>query len=248
MILKTVLTLIGILIALPALAFTPQSGIWVIDAELTGKPGRGMQIEVQDGVLVFTYFGYKANGSPTFYLGSGPLANNSFQATLSEYGNGTAVGGVFTDAAEIGSPGTVSLAFTSSTKGTMTLPGEPEKSISRGTFSDMSRLINRTFAGQTYGINSFVSDSTLFKFQVGNGVMKLERVALFTGTCSFDGTYTTAGATLNAVGTYQCSDFSNGAFQATGISVDDNGLYTATFYRTPANTSTGIKEVHAGMP
>jgi hypothetical protein len=248
MILKTVLTLIGILIAVPALAFTPQSGIWVIDSELTGKPGRGMQIEIQDGVLVFTYFGYKANGSPTFYLGSGPLANNSFQAILTEYGNGTALGGAFKDATEIGSAGTVSLAFTSSTKGTMTLPGEPEKSMSRGTFSDISRLLNRTFAGQAYGIGSFASDSTLFKFQVGSGVMKLQRVALFTGTCTFDGTYTTAGATLNAVGTYQCADASSGTFQATGITVDDNGLYTATFYRTPSTTSTAIREVHAGMP
>ena len=34
-----------------ALAATPDPGVWLIDSENNGLPGRGLQLEVQNGIL-----------------------------------------------------------------------------------------------------------------------------------------------------------------------------------------------------
>jgi hypothetical protein len=112
-------------------AIVPANGLWVIDAENNGQSGRGFQIEQNAGVLVLTYYGYDAAGQETWYLASGAMSGNSFTAALTEYGGGTVLGKIFSSAKEIGSPGQVTLSFTSSTTGTIILPGEATKTISK---------------------------------------------------------------------------------------------------------------------
>jgi hypothetical protein len=50
---------------------------------------------------------------------------------LAEYGGGTVLGGAYAAANQTGSPGQVTINFTSPTTGTITLPGEASKAISK---------------------------------------------------------------------------------------------------------------------
>ena len=82
------------LATIPAVAALPQPGMWSIDAELNGKPGRGIQIDRQDGnVVIATYFGYRPDGSATFYQAVGNIEDGkTFSAPLIEYKNGNPLG------------------------------------------------------------------------------------------------------------------------------------------------------------
>lgn len=116
-------------------AFTPQSGSWVIDDELDGKPGRGMTLDVQNTTMVMTMYAYETNGQPTFYVGAGTYSNGAGSVTLQRYAGGVFLGSTSPmSATGTGSPGAVAFQFTSGTKGTMTLPGEPPKAITRYEF------------------------------------------------------------------------------------------------------------------
>jgi endo-alpha-1,4-polygalactosaminidase (GH114 family) len=231
-------------------AAIPQPGLWIVDAEATGKPGRGFQIDLQNRTLVFTYYGYKFGGAPTFFLASGSLSDAGvFESQLMEYQGGTTFGGPRQDAVATNSAGLVSVRFVSPTTGLVTFPGEAEKSISRFSFADTSvRLKSGNFDGQTYGITAppVTSDSTKFTFTVSNGSLTLSRATSNTGTCVYTGAYTLAGTALQSNGTYSCSDASNGTYRAEGLQVDENGLYSGAFYRKKAGTTSEIKEVHAG--
>ncbi len=122
---------LSLMVTQSVLAFMPAGGLWVIDSENNGQSGRGFQIEVENEVLVFTYFGYRLDGSGTFYLAAGPVTNNIFSATLTEYQGGNALGAAYSPAHASGSPGKVTISFSSGKHGTMTLPGESPQSISK---------------------------------------------------------------------------------------------------------------------
>lgn len=109
----------------------PAGGLWGIDAETTGAPGRGIQIEVENGIVVLTYYGYRLGGSSGFLLASGPIVNNVFSADLFDYQGGTVFGGPYQPAQLIGSAGRVNISFSSGLHGTITLPGESPKAISK---------------------------------------------------------------------------------------------------------------------
>jgi dienelactone hydrolase len=117
---------------------TPQTGLWAVAAEVNGQNGRGFQVETRNGLLVFTYYGYLAGGLDHWYLATGALANGSFTADLTQYQGGTALGAPYTPATVNGSAGTVTMNFTSSTTGSITLPGESAKAISKFAFSGNS--------------------------------------------------------------------------------------------------------------
>lgn len=112
----------------------PSNGLWIIDAENNGQSGRGFQIEQNRGVLVFTYYGYDAVGQESWYLAAGAMSGNSFTGSMTQYQNGTVLGGSYAPATSSGSPGTVILNFTSPTSGTIQLPGEAAKPISKFTW------------------------------------------------------------------------------------------------------------------
>lgn len=219
----------------------------MIDSEATGRSGRGFQLDLQNSTLVFTLYGYHSDGAPTFYLGAGEVTNNKFEANLDEYAGGIFFGSSPRDALKTGSPGKVAIQFTSETTGIITFPGEPQKNITRVTFSDVSSSLNRSFSGDAYGIGGFTKDSSTFAFKLANGSFSMTRTSFFSGTCKFAGNYTLAGFTIKSNGTYQCSDFSTGSFSANNLLVDDSGQYTGVFIRIPTGSSSQIVEVHSGI-
>lgn len=117
------------LFSTPTWAFMPVIGLWNIQSELNGQPGRGMMIEVRNESLFLTYFGYRADGSSAKYNASGPLVNHTFTGDLTDYQGGTVIGGAYKPATLAGTIGTVTISFTSGTRGTITLPGESPKAI-----------------------------------------------------------------------------------------------------------------------
>ncbi len=121
--------------AFAAHAFAPQAGTWVVAAELDGKPGRGLAIDVQNETLVMQVYAYESNGQPSFYLAAGPYNNNQFSGPLTRYEGGRFFGSGARSGVAAGSPGNVTLRFTSGVTGFATFPGEPEKAIIRANFA-----------------------------------------------------------------------------------------------------------------
>jgi len=90
---------------------------------------------VQNGVMVLTFYGYRADGSAQWYLSSGSItSSNKFSGTLDQYVKGTAFGKPYAAALRTDSSDTVNITFTDSTHGQITLPGESTKNISLFTF------------------------------------------------------------------------------------------------------------------
>ena len=112
----------------------PSDGLWSIDAE-AGASGRGFQIEVRGGVLVFTYYGYAVGGGGLWALSSGPMSGNTFTGPMQTYHGGMPLGGIYTPAVAGPSLGNLSITFATATTGTITFPGESPKAVSKFPFS-----------------------------------------------------------------------------------------------------------------
>lgn len=141
------LVLAGIGLAASAGAATPEPGLWAVDAEQTGQPGRGMQIDLQNGALVLTVYGYRADGSAQWYLSAGPLGATGYSGPLDQYEGGASLGGTVQPARPAGSAGTVTLEFSDSTHGRITLPGESPKAISKLRFGGTPAVTLGDFRG-----------------------------------------------------------------------------------------------------
>lgn len=115
-------------------AFTPQAGTWVVTSEVDGKPGRGFGIDVQNTTLVMQMYAYESSGQSTFYLAVGDVVDNKVTAPLTKYTGGRYFGSSARSGAAAGSPGNVSIRFTSGTTGYITFPNEGEVAISRFNF------------------------------------------------------------------------------------------------------------------
>ena len=109
----------------------PQNGNWVIADEMTGKPGRGMGIDVQDGIFVMQVYNYNKDGSPTFHMVSGKVEDNKVDAPLKQYKNGPFFGSKGKDGVEAADAGNVKVEFTSRTTATIQFPGEEAKTMHR---------------------------------------------------------------------------------------------------------------------
>lgn len=131
---RTVFFSVLTVIAFSSQAFMPATGLWSVDVETNGSPGRGFTIEVENEVLVLAYYGYRLNGSSTFYLATGPILNNTFTAELNEYSGGASLGAAYRSATSAGSAGTVSIQFSDGLRGVVTFPGETPKAISKFAF------------------------------------------------------------------------------------------------------------------
>ncbi|MFN3376290.1 MAG: hypothetical protein ACK40S_07045 [Burkholderiaceae bacterium] len=121
--------------ALSAQAFAPQAGTWIVSAELDGKPGRGMAIDVQNDTFVMQMYAYESSGHPTFYLAVGTLSNHQVVAPLTRYEGGRFLGSAPRSGVPAGSPGSVRMRFTSGITGFVTFPGEPERAMHRVNFA-----------------------------------------------------------------------------------------------------------------
>ncbi|WP_235505256.1 hypothetical protein [Acidovorax sp. Leaf160] len=117
-----------------AQAFAPQAGTWVVSSELNGEPGRGLSIDVQSNTFVMQMYAYEASGQPTFYLAVGDMVNDTVTAPLNQYRNGRSFGSGARSGVQTGSPGNVTVRFTSGITGFITFPGEREVAISRFNF------------------------------------------------------------------------------------------------------------------
>ena len=131
---KNILACLMLVASSSVFAFMPAAGIWGVDSEDNGLPGRGFQIEAENEIMIFTYFGYRPDGSGTFHVASGPIINNTFTSALLNTQGGTSMGGVHQDAAVAGSAGNVTINFTSGKHGFITFPGEPQRAISKRPF------------------------------------------------------------------------------------------------------------------
>ncbi|MPM05477.1 hypothetical protein SDC9_51767 [bioreactor metagenome] len=96
----------------------PTSGAWMIEEENTGKPGRGIFLDVQDDTIIVQTSDYLSNGEPTFHLGTGslnPTATSTSDTTaatpliLNE--GGRYFGGPAQSGKEVATAGPVSLGF-----------------------------------------------------------------------------------------------------------------------------------------
>ena len=116
--------------------FTPLPGTWIVSAEQDGKPGRGMAIDVQDGVLVMQVYNYRANGTATFHLAVGNIDGNQVAAPLKSYRGGRYFGSGPLSGVEDGDAGEVRIEFTSATQAQLRFPGEPTVAIQRFRFEN----------------------------------------------------------------------------------------------------------------
>lgn len=109
----------------------PQNGNWIISEELGGKPGRGMGIDVQDGVFLMQLYNYNKDGSATFHMATGAVVDNKVDLPLKKYKGGPYFGSGRRDGVEAEDAGNVKIEFTSRTTAIIQLPGEEPKQMQR---------------------------------------------------------------------------------------------------------------------
>ncbi|MSP48835.1 MAG: hypothetical protein EXQ95_05855 [Alphaproteobacteria bacterium] len=109
----------------------PETGWWWNPSE----PGRGFFIEVQSSTMFFATFLYDDRGEPVWYSSQNTMTSTGlFQGTLSEYANGQTLTGTYRAPTTLATRGTVTIAFSSRTAGTLTLPGGTSIPIQRFSF------------------------------------------------------------------------------------------------------------------
>lgn len=142
-------------------SYMPSNGTWVMNDELTGKPGRGISLDVQGGKMVMQVFGYQANGQPTFHMGVGSYAAESEYSDtsstlfgLQQYGGGRSVGGAPASAHLVHDAGNVLVSVSGARSATLAqamvqLPGEEAKLMQRIPLESPQSLEDRFF-GEWY--------------------------------------------------------------------------------------------------
>jgi hypothetical protein len=113
----------------PVANIVPQTGGWWNPAE----SGRGFIIEVSNGMLVIDVQFYDANGAATWYIASGPLTSDgSFSGQLKQYAGGQTLTGSYVEPTIVNSnAGAISIKFSDSTNGILTLPDSRQIPITR---------------------------------------------------------------------------------------------------------------------
>ncbi|WP_395025130.1 hypothetical protein [Comamonas odontotermitis] len=128
----------------------PANGTWIFADEQTGKPGRGISVDVQDKTTILQVFNYLPNGQPSFHMGSSILDMSSDtdartgarNIPLSRYAGGRHLGGPASTAAVVqGDPeaGNAVISFRAQppgssqdfVSGSLQLPGEGAKPLVR---------------------------------------------------------------------------------------------------------------------
>lgn len=116
---KVLLFATAMLITHAAWAITPENGWWWNPSE----PGRGFNIETQQGTVFIATFVYDDGGSPIWYSGTRELRNNAVTATLMRSDGGQCIGCAYTAPISSDGAGPVTVKFTSETNGTLTWQG-----------------------------------------------------------------------------------------------------------------------------
>jgi len=103
----------------PPPAVTPQVGAWWNPNE----SGTGYSIDYRHGVLVILVYSYQSNGTPQWYLATGPLSGYTFTSPLTKFVNGQCIYCTYSSPTTTGSDGTMTIVFSSATLATVYLPG-----------------------------------------------------------------------------------------------------------------------------
>ena len=240
-------------LSMAASAALPQPGLWSFDGEANGKPGRGIQIDRQnDNRIIVSYFGYRADGSSMFLQAGGHIGEDgkTFSAELNEYKNGRAVGGAARDGELAKLLGTVQMEFDTSSSGSVTLPGEEKRAISRISFSDHRNRLNNQFYLSLVKLDQVGSQTIQRPVKLKSVGNSLEfQIPSFTYDnyrCSFGGDLTASGDGFRSEGYYNCDDELVAVvppsptprnYRLEDLKVDSQGFLTGTLY---VNISMGL--------
>ena len=229
-------------------AALPQAGLWFIDGEQNGKPGRGIQVERLGGQSVLvSYLGYRADGSSMFLQAAGKIQddNKSFTANLTEYKNGTTIAGSPRSGEVARVLGPVSIEFTTASSGSITLPGEKKKSFSRNTAEDLRARLNNSFRVTTVATSGYSQFSLpeIFEFFVDGDQLT---VATQSGEryCAFEGNLVPTGNSFSSEGKMTCkggtvsASTDRSSYRFEDIKVDERGFLSMK-YLTYSNPKAG---------
>ena len=219
-----------------ALAALPQPGIWAFGAEVSGKPGRGLQIDRQGGeTVVLTYYGYRDDGSATFYQAAGKMTDGkNFVADLVEYQNGRTLGGRGKEADAGRVLGKVRMNFPTSSSATITLPGEKAQSVYRYVFDDTRDRLNNRFQAVMFESSYGITDTLKGLMNVKVFGDDFSAVLQYEGSkeyCVFSGKLVAAGSKFRVTnGNRVCSGDGNAAptpYGFSDLSVNEAGVISA---------------------
>ncbi|AVT03436.1 hypothetical protein [Paracidovorax avenae] len=235
--------------ATPAWAQTaePEPGMWSFDGELDGRPGRSLHIDTQAGrTMAVSYLGYRADGSSFFLQAAGtrPNTSSTFDGTLSEFRNGPVIGGGAGQGETAATAGPVKIVFDTPTTGTVTLPGDVPRRISRYQYEDPGvRLTRDSIAGDTFAA---VTQSRrtphwiTVQLQDGQFSMKINSSAERADSCIYTGNVQPAGSGVSSEGTYRCTSrdgaLETGAYRAEHFVMQADGIFRGTLWRDGSST------------
>lgn len=165
-----------LVVAMPAGAFTPESGWWWNPAE----SGRGFNLEIQDDVVFMSVYAYEEDGRPVWYLAIGTLQNDRFSATLDRFQNGQCIGCDYEGEpdSEVGFAGPVEIRFDTSTQGELTWNGGETVPIQRHNFflgDEIDLMLGRwqmvtDVSGISDDVDPFFGDVLVFDRDTTDGV------------------------------------------------------------------------------
>lgn len=206
-------------------AFVPQAGVWVVNAENNGLPGRGLGIDVQNNIFAMQVFAYDADGRPAFFTAVGTLADQRVSTQMLRHQGGPSFGSGPRQAVTVGSVGTVSLRFTDGLNGFVTFPGETEKAISRLNFGYAANAANLkgVWALTSYTPSGWVAEAPLLQTTLSSG------------------TYGN-GLVASADGRYGCENQTSGSYAGQILCIKLNASYSLEkiyAYRNSVNEGEG---------
>jgi hypothetical protein len=99
---------------------TPETGWWWYASE----SGRGFSLEVSGNNIFVAGYLYSTNSKPIWYVSQGARASNGvYQGALMEFSGGQTLDGSYQAPSYLGSVGTMTLSFDTTTSGRLTWPG-----------------------------------------------------------------------------------------------------------------------------
>lgn len=194
-----------------AMAALPAPGLWAMNDEVNGKPGRGIQIDRQGGeTIIVSYYGYRVDGTAVFYQAVAKVTDGkTFNANLIEYKGGTVIDGAVKGATEAKVIGPIQAIFSTDTSGSVTLPGLESKAFSRYIYEDHRQRLNNTFAVLRvyYTVNLTQITNSRLTFQIdGNRLKAFYSREHEREICEFNGDIAPDGEGFSSTGVFTCED------------------------------------------
>lgn len=214
----------------------PDSGMWAIDGELNGKPGRGIQIDRQSGLnVIVTYYGYRTDGSALFLQAAGQLKDEKiFEGELTEYHGGRVLGGPAQSGEVVQVVGPVRIVFDTETSASITLPGESTQLMKRFRFEDnLSRVHAKSFSYSTAEAMVRDAKSGTIHIYAKDEIFRMEEELSDGGTCYYDGKLEVSGQSINSAGSVSCKESSSRPdtpfYKVENLRVDEYGILSGRF-------------------